>query len=254
MAKLGLQLFTVKDEADRDLYGTLSKISEMGYEGVEFSAGIMKKTPAGKLKSYLDKIDLKLIGLILLNDELETQMDGILRYCKDCGCRNVIFPWIPEEFRTEEGYRSFACKMNDWGRIFQSRGIRFLYHIHGYEFEKLGTKNGMDILLENTDPRDVNLEIDVYWVEWGGVDSVTFMEKYGDRSPMIHFKDMKDKKTMHDVEVGAGVIDMKAIAVIGKRNNAEWFIVEQEKFDMPTLDSAKISLMNLRAISDAFED
>jgi len=248
MGRLGIQLYTVKDEAEKDYFGTIRKLAEMGYEGIEFHGGTMAKSPARELKIFLDDLKFELIGLVFGKDELENQLDKVLQYCKDCKCTVVLFPWIDEKCRTAEGYKEFAEKFNFWGRKFKENGIQLLYHTHGYEFENLNGKTGMEILMENTDPEYFNLEIDVYWVEWGGVDAVQFMKKYGNRSPYIHFKDMRDRETKHDVEVGDGCIDMLSIARIGKENNAEWFIVEQEEFDMPSLKSAEISLKNLKRI------
>lgn len=248
MARLGIQLYTVKEEAEKDYFGTIRKLAEMGYEGIEFPGGTIQKSSGKELRRFLDDLKLELVGIVFLKDELEDDFDTVLQYCKDCGCPAAVFPWIPEEFRTVEGYKGFARKFDFWGKRFKENGIRFLYHPHGYEFEDLGGKTGMDILMEETNPEYTGLEIDVYWVEWGGVDAVEFMKKYGNRSPYIHFKDMKDKETKRDVEVGDGCIDMLSIARIGKQNNAEWFIVEQEEFDMLPLKSAEISLANLRKI------
>ncbi len=141
-----------------------------------------------------------------------------------------------------------AQKFNHAGKACSEAGLKFLYHVHGYEFDPLEGKTGIEWLMETFDPRYVSLETDVYWVEWAGVDSVEFMKRYGSRTPYIHFKDMKDRVTHKDVEVGDGVIDMYAIARIGRSNAAEWYIVEQEQFDRPSLESAQISLNNMKRI------
>jgi len=88
----------------------------------------------------------------------------------------------------------------------------------------------------------------VYWVEHAGVDAVAFLQKYGNRTPSIHFKDMTDRQSKTEVEVGNGCIDMPAIARIGKQNHASWFIVEQEQFALPSLESVATSLRNLQKI------
>lgn len=246
--KLGLQLYTVKEAAEKDYIGTIKKVCEMGYQGIEFPGGTMEKIAAGDLKQVLSEQDAELIGIVFEKKDLDERMEKVLEYCMECACENVVFPWIGEEFRTISGYRDFASGMNEWGRILRARGINFLYHIHGYEFEDLGGTCGMDILTSLLDARYVNLEIDVYWVEWGGVDSVQFMREWGRRSPLIHFKDMKDLQSKRDIEVGDGCIDMRSIAKLGKEYDARWFIVEQEAFEMPQLESAGISLQNLKRI------
>jgi sugar phosphate isomerase/epimerase len=106
----------------------------------------------------------------------------------------------------------------------------------------------MDILLERCDPALVNFEADVYWIEHAGVDAVQFLKQHGKRCPYIHCKDFKDRTTKRDVEVGAGAIDMRGVVRQARRDGAEWFIVEQEAFDMPPMESAVISLRNLRRL------
>ncbi len=106
----------------------------------------------------------------------------------------------------------------------------------------------MDWLTLTCDHDLVKLEIDVYWVEYAGVDAVSFMRKHADWCAAIHFKDMVDRTTKQDVEVGGGCIDMRTIARIGEEHAVPWFIVEQEQFTMPPIESVAISLRNLRQI------
>jgi len=138
--------------------------------------------------------------------------------------------------------------MNAWGKMLKEHDIEFLYHIHGYEFKLFDGKTGFDIFIEHINTEYVKLEIDVYWVAAGGVDAVAFVEKYGHLSPSIHFKDCVDTKDLVDTEVGDGCIDMLKVAQVGIKNNAEWFIVEQEQFNKPSIESAQISAKNLTEI------
>ena len=251
MAKIGLQLYSVKDEMQKDFFGTIRRVAKMGYEGIEFAGGLMQSATAEEVKKITDETGLAVAGAVFAMEELENSMEEIIEYCRIIGCPAVVFPWLVEEYRSVEGYEIAAVKFNSFGKRLKENKIKYLYHIHGYEFEDIGGSTGMEILLKKTDPEYVGLEPDVYWVEWAGIDSVEFMKKYGSRSPYIHFKDMKDKQGKHDTEVGDGAIDMAAIAREGKKNNAEWFIVEQEEFDKPSMESAAISLRNMKRIMTA---
>jgi sugar phosphate isomerase/epimerase len=248
MAKLGLQLYTVRDVADKDLPGAMRQVAQIGYDGVEFAGGVMQ-TPANVIKKTLAETGLTVAGAVFLWNELENNLKGIISYCKEIGCPTVVFPWIDEKLRLDRsGWLAVAQQFNAWARECRANGLNFLYHVHGYEFSTVEGKTGMDWLMETIDPKLVQLEIDVYWVEHAGVDSVEFMKKWGHLSPSIHFKDMKDRASKMDTEVGAGAIDMLAIARIGKQHNARWFIVEQEQFDMPSMESVAISLRNLKKV------
>lgn len=249
MARLGLQLYTVMGDARSDLAGTLKRIGAMGYEGVEFPGGMRAMISGAGLKALLEENSLAMAGIVFELMELEEELPDVARYCQESGSCAIVIPWIDEGLRKQEGYRSLAAKFNIWGSRLKEEGIQLLYHVHGYEFEDIGGTTGMEVLMAGMDPPFANLEIDVYWVEHGGQDAVAFMKRYGSRSPSIHFKDMTDRQSFHDIEVGAGCIDMSAIAAIGLKHCADWFIVEQEAFNMPPLASVEISLKNLRRIA-----
>lgn len=249
MAKIGIQLYTVRDLLEKDYVGTIKKMKSMGYEGVELPGGAMKKISPEILSKVLEQESLELAGITFEHDDFIERMEELIVYCKSCNCTTVVYPWIPQEKRQDaQGYRFIAEQMNAWAKKLHSHGIKFLYHIHGYEFEKFEEGCGFDAWIDAADMDYVKLEIDVYWVEYGGEDSIAFMEKYGSLSPSIHFKDCTDVRTMKDTEVGNGCINMVSVAEIGLKNRAEWFIVEQEQFDKPSVESARISRENLTLI------
>lgn len=243
MAKLGIQLYTVIDEANKDYFGTIERLRRIGYEGIEFPGGTMEKSSAGRLKDFLGEIGFELAGIVFGEDDLQNRFDEVLKYCVEMNCPTVVHPYMPKEYLSPEGLAKFAGNLNGWGKRLAERGISLLYHVHGHEFEKFDGKYGMEMIIERL--TDAKLEIDVYWVEHAGVDSVEYVRKYAAISPSIHFKDMKDLETKEDVEVGDGCIDMAEISRIGHAHGAKWFIVEQEKFTMPTMVSAEISSKNM---------
>ena len=252
MAKIGLQLYTVRDHLAKDYIGTISAAKEMGYDGVEFPAGVMDNLNAYRLSELLNELGLLLAGIVFDQNDLSAHMARVIEYCKASGCKTAIYPYIPDDLRrTKEEYVKIADQINSFGAVLALNGIRLLYHIHGYEFARFGEDTGLDILMDRFSPDNVGLEIDVYWVEHGGEDAVGFMESYASRSPYIHFKDYADG--FIDTEVGNGCIDCKSIARIGLLHNAEWFIVEQEQFDKDSMESARISQQNLRAIAAGAE-
>lgn len=246
MAKLGLQLYTVRDETEKDFFGTIRKIGKMGYDGVEFAGGLMKTASAEEVKKVLDETGLEVAGACFGLEEVEDRMKEIINYCKKINCPAVVYPGIPEGLKSVDGYKKIADRFNKVGKILKESGLKFLYHVHGHEFEVLNGKTGMEFLIENINREYVMLETDVYWVEWAGVDSIEFLKKYACISPYLHLKDMKDKVGKHDTEVGEGALDIAGVMREGKKNNSEWFIVEQEEFDMLSIESVVISLKNIK--------
>jgi len=252
MAKIGLQLYTVRDHLAKDYTGTIIAAKALGYDGVEFPTGVMDKLEAPRLRELLSENGLALAGIVFDQYDLSGQMERVIDYCAESGCKTALYPYIPDELRrTAEEYECIADQINGFGATLTQHGIRLLYHIHGYEFKRFHDKTGFDILIHRFTPASVGLEIDVYWVEHGGVNAVKFMEQYASRSPFIHFKDYNPG--FIDTEVGNGVIDNEAVARIGLRHRVEWFIVEQEQFDKDSMESARISFLNLRAITDKIE-
>ena len=249
MAQLGIQLYTVRDMLQKDYLGTIKKMKDIGYDGVEFYGDTMDRMSGAELKSKVNGFGLEIAGITFNHDIYEDRLDEIISFCLECGCQDVSYPGVfDEKYMSETGFQGIAQTMNGWGKKLKENGIQFSYHIHGHEFDIYNGKTGMDIFIDNINTEYVNLEIDVYWVASSGTDSVKFVEKYGVISPFIHFKDCIDTTDMIDTEVGNGCIDMLSIAKIGLKNNARWFIVEQEQFDKPSLEAAQINSENLKAI------
>ncbi len=245
MGRIGLQLYTVRQEAATDFLGTIRKVAGIGYEGVEFDRYF--GTPAHVLKRTLDETGLAAAGSTVRWPVLENGLEASIEYCRLIGSPAIVCPWIDAGMRQSlDGFKKIVDSFHSFGAMCADNGIRFLHHIHGFEFEPIGGTCLMDYLLDHLDPKLANFEVDVYWVEHAGVDAVQFMQRHAERCPYIHFKDTRDKKNFHDTEVGEGAIDMPSIMGLGKAHQAEWFIVEQESFDIPPMESVATSLRNLR--------
>jgi len=246
MARIGLQLYTVRDEAEKDFFGTIKKVAEVGYEGVEF-AGYFGAS-FWELKKVLNETRLEAISTTVpMHDLVDgTKLEEAIVYSKEIDCPIIICPILPQEYRgSETMYNRAAEIFNSVGEKCNNRSLNFLYHIHGVEFENFNGKTGMEILMKKTDPEKVGFELDVYWVEYAGVNSVEYLKKYGKRCSLIHFKDMKDRVGKRDTEVGEGVIDVAALVNQAKKFNIGWYVVEQEEFNMPPMESIVISYKNL---------
>jgi sugar phosphate isomerase/epimerase len=247
MAKIGLQLYTVKEDCARDFLGTIRRVGAIGYDGVEF-AGFFD-TPAEVLKQVLDESGLQAAGAGSGFDMLEDRPAELAAYCHTIGCPSVMLGWIQEHERnTASAWQYIAQRFNRIGETLKEYDLQFLYHIHGYEFEKFEGKTGLDWLMDETDPKLVHLELDTYWVEHGGADAVQVFRQYADRVRSFHLKDYNNKEEWHDVEVGSGAIDMATLLREAQDYDVQWYVVEQEKFTVPPLDSVAISLTNLKHI------
>jgi sugar phosphate isomerase/epimerase len=247
MNNIALQLYSIKELTEKDFLGTLEKVAEIGYNGVEF-AGYFGTT-AKKLKKTLDSVGLKASGSHIGIDQLTTNLNGLIEYSLEIGDPYIICPYLPTEFRNSaEAYRKTAEKFNLIGEKCKNNGIQFGYHNHDFEFEKFDGEFGIDILFSNSEPALLHMELDTFWVEYCGLKSLDFINKYKDRCSILHIKDMKSLNEKINTEIGKGIMDFKSMIKAGKEYNMKWYTVEQEEFEIPQLESIKESYVYLKSI------
>ena len=237
---IGLQLFSLRDETAKDFRGTVEKVAEMGYTGVEF-AGYGNIAPSD-MASFLKGLNLKTYGthfgmLPKTDEQLKAEMD------MNAALENpyLVCPYMPME--TREDALKLADLMNECQKKLRPLGFRLGYHNHAHEFKKVGDEYLMDILLQNTE-KDIFAEVDVFWVQYAGADPVSFISKYPNRQPLIHLKELgKDRKS--NVEIGSGTVDFAKIFELGPALGIEHYIVEQEEYTLAPIESCRTSLEGL---------
>jgi sugar phosphate isomerase/epimerase len=143
-------------------------------------------------------------------------------------------------------FHYIADLFNKTAKRCAEEGLQFQYHIHGHEFINVNGTTGMQMILDQTDPALVFFEPDTMWIDHAGVDSVQWLRDHAERCRYIHLKDFKDRQSWADTEVGAGQLNIPAMIEIANAHNMPWFVVEQEGFEMPMMESVAISLKNLR--------
>ncbi len=236
--RVALALYTVREETKHDFAGTLQRVAQIGYAGVEFAG-------YGNLTSSEMSALLAETGLIATSTHLSLaaldgpQLSASLQYCQDIGCTFIVLPSLPKEWRMQEGVKVLAPRLNAIGRQCQEHGITFAYHNHDFEFASEDGVYLLDYLLQATDPALVKIELDVYWAAYAGVDPVSYLQKLADRVVLIHLKDMAADRSM--AEVGKGILNMQEICAFAQARGL-WGIVEHDHPQIPSLESAQISL------------
>lgn len=244
---VALQLYTVRDEMEKDFTGTLRKVAEIGYVNVELAGyGGMA---AVDLKALLDELGLKAIGSHVGIELLEGP--GLAKAIEDhkvVGAPYIIVPYLAEERRKDKAsYLRLAESFNEIGETVKQAGLQLCYHNHDFEFkQQFDGKPALEILLDETDPDLVKSELDTYWVLFAGADPVQFMNKYPGRFPVIHIKDM-DKEDRSFAPIGTGVLPLDAIIQAAPAAGAKYLVVEQDTTKGPSLDAVRTSLNNLKA-------
>lgn len=207
---IGIQLYTVRREMQRDMAATLAAIAAIGYREVEF-AGYFGRTPA-QVRELLASAGLTAPSTHLAYERVTTDWDRALDEAAAIGHRYVTVPWVPLAQRREiAATHAIADAFNRAGEQARARGLVFAYHNHDFEFVRVDGVLPYDVLLERTDPSFVQFQMDIFWLVKGGGDPIAYMRRFPGRFTMLHVKDSAGPPDHRQVDVGAGVIDFAGI-------------------------------------------
>ena len=245
--KTGLQVYTLRALMNDDFVGTLQKVAEIGYEGVEFAG--YGGLPAKELANVVQSLGLIPVSSHVPLQQLESNLDETLEYAVNLGLQHVVCPYLPEERRTADDYRRLADLFDRVGQRCAQSGIRFAYHNHAFEFERLGEQYALDCLYDWTDPQWVQAELDVYWVEFAGERASDYVRKYAQRCQLLHIKDMTNDDERFYAEVGYGRLDIPGIVSAAVASDVDWFMVEQDVCRRPPLESVTMSFRYLTELA-----
>jgi len=240
--KVGVQLYTVRDQMKADFAGTIEKVAKIGYREVEF-AGYFDNPPK-EVKGLLDKNGLTAPSAHIDFEHITTKLPEVIEAAKVVGHQYIVCPWMPEELRGDaEGWKRVAQSLNKAGADIKKAEMQLAYHNHNFEFKDFNGKLGYDILLEEADPNLVKMEMDLYWTTKAGADPLKYFAKHPRRFPLVHVKDMD--KSGDFAEVGSGTIDWKPIFAKSQQAGIKHYFVEQDQSKDP-LASIKASYDYLR--------
>lgn len=242
---IGLQLYSVRDAMREDPQGTLQMVSSIGYRSLEtanYADGKVYGMDPVFFKKYIGDLGMKLRSAHLGGprtydpDKKTEALDWWKKAADDhklMGAKYLIKPSMPIPTTLKE-LDIWCDYYNEIGEIAKKSGLRFGFHNHAREFEKIEGKVMMDYMIENTDPKLVCFELDVYWSQKGGQDPVAYINKYGRRFPVLHIKD--------EEEIGAsGTMDFKSIYEAAYKNGMKEYFVEVERYNFEPLISVQKS-------------
>ena len=233
---VGLQLYSLRDQFKKDFPGTLDQVRSFGITNVEL-AGTYDLTPK-KFKEQLDARQLKAISGHFSYEQCRDQIEDVAREAKVLGLEYAGCAWIPHKDPFDEKTcREAAAVFNRAGEALAKHGIKFFYHTHGYEFLPHGDGTLFDLLMAETNPQYVGIEMDVFWIVHPGQDPVKFLEKYGKRIDLMHVKDMKrgtphgftgQSDVTNNVVLGEGIVDWPNVFRAAQKAGVKWYFIEDE--------------------------
>lgn len=266
---VGLQLYTIRTEMEKDVAATLKAVKAAGYDYVELAGlfGLSGK----EFRALLDEIGLCAVCAHVPFVEMLQNPEATIDTYLEIGCKYLAVPYLGEGQRPEdEGFDKVLADIDKFGALCHSKGLTLLYHNHDFEFVKMpdGTY-GLDYMYASVSADNLQTELDTCWVNVGGENPADYIRKYAGRCPVVHLKDFVGSKSENMYEligiktekmeeaqntfkfapVGSGKQDFPAILKASVESGAEYVIVEQDQtYELPCLDAAKQSRDYLKTL------
>ena len=267
--RLALQLYSVREDLEKDFLGTLKKVKAIGYEGGEL-AGLYGKS-AEEVKNAFDEAGLVPISAHVAYQDLMPDIQGVVKTYSDIGCKYIVIPYLPEDLRYgTEKYPEVVDGIKQIGKVCNEYGIVLLYHNHDFEFAT--NEKGeyvLDALYNEVPANLLQTEIDTCWVNVAGENPCDYVRKYTGRAPIVHLKDFvgeknknmykligieeEEKKSEGNFEfrpLGYGKQNVQAIVDAARDAGATWVIAEQDEPSMgkSRMECAEMSYKYIKKI------
>ena len=227
ISNVGLQMYTVRDAAGKDLDGTLAAVAAAGYHLVE-TAGMYGRS-APDLRAIFDKHGIRTVSGHYPLADLEASPETVFTTAKTLGQEYVVVPFLDPSLRTAETFGSLPGRLNKLGEAAKAAGLKLAYHNHDFEFQNYGGSTSvMQRLLANTDPALVSFELDGYWAFKAGNAPAELVARYPGRFTLLHLKDSTAAPEKAFADVGKGVIDMPRFIAAAQRNGLRYAFVERD--------------------------
>lgn len=262
LGQIGLQLYTVREYLtdEETAMRMLESVREIGYETIQlfispFNAGFYQKAK--------EKFGFSICGMDATMEQMQGDIDGIVATCKELDIKYITSSFNGNRFRfRESGTQSdfnadkekFIEDICGIGERLKGTGVSFAYHNHSFEFVMENDVAYLADFYNRTRDAGILAEIDTYWVQHGGGDPADWIRRLAGRTPIIHLKDMiveigeNAEAIQKFAPVGSGNMNWKAIIEAGEESGVDWFVVEQDFFDKPSLECAKDSFNYLKAL------
>lgn len=265
---IALQLYSIRFDMSEDFEGTLRKVKEMGYDGVEF-AGFFDRTPA-QVKALCEELDLVPISAHVGYDDMMKNPD-ILKDYAEAGCKFVVIPALVGEYNVGRARHAEAVEgIKMLGKKAVELGMKLCYHNHDFEFQKVDGEYALDILYRECPPEVLQTQLDLCWVNVGGANPAEYLRKYAGRAEVVHFKDFTGKKSdnmyallgVNEKEkpeineafelrpLGYGLQDVPELLRAAEDAGCEWIIIEQDTPSMgkTALECVEMCIDYLRSV------
>jgi sugar phosphate isomerase/epimerase len=245
VSRVGLMLYTVRDECARDFEGTLRAVAGLGYEGVELFD--LHGYDAAEVRTWLDELGLAVAGRHASLTALGSDLDQLAEDAELLGSNRVVLSWIDPPSSAADA-RSIVELLTRSAEEVAACGLELGFHNHWGELEVLDHGRRLfDDLLEVP----IFFELDLGWAWWAGVDPLELLDLAAGRIPLVHVKDFPARSERTFCPVGDGNVGYERVAPAAVARGVEWLLVEQDETDGSSLDAAARSFHALTGMLDA---
>ncbi len=255
--EVGINIYSLRYAAKKDLPATLALIRELGFREVE-AGDLYGRTPAA-FAQLLKYHGLRAASLGAGYKALGNDLDAVAAHAKTLGAQYVVCSTIPHSAKhlMPKDCPPAADNLNRWGERLAASGLRLCYHTHGTEFDPSPDGTIFDTLAKLTNPKFANFEMDIFWIVYGGQDPVKLLGKYPGRFPLMHVKDIRkgtvlggspaDVEEDESVPLGAGIVDVRAALLAAQDSGVRHYFLEDEAVDaVPQIRQSLRYLATLR--------
>lgn len=271
MLPIGIQVYSVRDAAEKDFKGTLQALKEMGYDFLEL-AGLYGMS-FEKARAAVEEAGIPVLSAHVPWDELMREPERTIAGYVSLGCRYIVIPYLSEELRpAAPGFARVVRTIPELGKRCAEKGAVLLYHNHDFEFTRM--ENGtyvLDLLYQAVPAELLQTELDSCWIKVAGEDPAAYVRKYKGRCPVVHLKDFTLKGPRRELDtliawasgaqpqsedgffafrpVGYGMQDIPAILRAAEESGARYLVVEQDySLEHTPLKAAQMSVEYLREL------
>lgn len=242
---VAVQMYTLREESEKDFAGTLKRVAELGFDGVEFAG--YGGLSAIEVRALLDELGLIAASSHVPLDDLKTNLSQIIEFQKIIGSKYVVCPYLFPEQRSEEDYKALIDLLNEAGETCRREGITLCYHNHDFELDRLSDgRMALEAIFDDTQAENVKAEFDVYWLTKAGERPIDWIRRYDGRTPLVHLKDMTIDEEQFFAELGTGGVNLDEVLAIGEEANVDWWIVEQDVSRKTPFESIELSINYLK--------
>lgn len=226
--KIALQLWSIKEDCQKDFKNALKEVKEAGYAGVEFAG--YYDLPADELKAYLDELGLEVAGSHVPYEKLAEDYEATVAYEKTIGNTRVAIPYMtfPGDFAA---WKQFVAELKSLSQKLQAEDITLYYHNHSHEFKEV---EGVDLLnYMVTEVPELKLEVDLYWLHDAELPVNEWLDQHQANIGLFHVKEMQEDPR-ESTEIGKGILPIADYVKKAQAFNLPWLVIEQEAFQTLT--------------------